>query len=211
MTEEQNPIHLVEREAIALSKLDADCERGYAHLGWLLLQVASLQVWRLHFSTFKDYLKNVATIAKKTVPQLHRYFLTVRDLSDTFSADEMERIGITKAMQLRTAKDYALVLPNAVIEAALDTAVSSTALKKVIATTLKMPEADGDWFDLDAEFYVTAEERALIEDAIRAAEHCEPVTKKTISMSGQRKDIVLKWCMEFLATYGGDSDEARGS
>jgi hypothetical protein len=76
-------------------------------------------------------------------------------------------------------------------------------LKKLISITLRLPEDDGDWFDLGAEFYVNPEERATIEDAVRVAILCDPATKKTISISMQRKDVVLKWCMEFLATYGG--------
>lgn len=204
MTEEQNPIHLVEREAAALSKLDADCERGYAHLGWLLLKVASLQVWRLHFTTFRDYLKSVALTAHRTPEQLQRYFLTVRDLSEDFGASELEAMGITKAMMLRQAKDYALVLPSAVITAALDPKVTAKDLKKTISINLRIPEDEGDWMDLDAAFYVSTEERATIEDAIKAAEHCEPLTKKTISLSAQRKDIILKWAQEFLATYPPD-------
>lgn len=204
MTEEQNPMHQVEKLAQSLWKIDADSESGYAHLGWLLLQIASLQLWRLHFTTFRDYLKSVALIVRRTPEQLQRYFLTVRDLSEDFSAGELESMGITKAMRLRQAKDYALVLPSEVITAALDPKITSKELKKIISTNLKTPEEEGGWFDLSAEFYATAEERATIEDAIKAAEHCEPLTKKTISMSGQRKDIVLKWCMEFLASYSPD-------
>jgi hypothetical protein len=204
MTEEQNPIHLVEREAIALSKLDADCERGYAHLGWLLLQVASLQYWRLHFTTFRDYLKSVAVVAKKTPEQLQRYFLTVRDLSEDFGASELEAMGITKAMMLRQAKDYALVLPSAVITAALDPKVTSKELKKTISLNLRIPEDEGDWMDLEMEFMVTPEQRTLFEQAIDVAMHTEPLTKSTISKSAQMLDVMQKFAMEFLGAHTGD-------
>jgi hypothetical protein len=88
--------------------------------------------------------------------------------------------------------------------AALDPKISSKELKKLISETLKMPEDDGDWMDLGFEFYVTPEERATIEDAIRAAEHCDPVTKKTVAESVQKKDVVLKWAMEFLGAHAGE-------
>ena len=195
-------LRVVNYEAASLAAAEGACESGYAHLGWLLFEVAELQLWRLNYTTFKDYLRSVSEVSKKTVAQLHRYFLTVRDLSDTFSAAQLETIGITKAMQLRKAKDYAIILPKIIAEAALDSRITTQDLKKIISTTLKLPEDDGDWFDLGAEFYVNPEERATIEAAVRAAEQCDPVTKKTIDISMQRKDVVLKWCMEFLATYG---------
>src|ERR1019366_3742349 len=184
-------------QAVLMAELDDQSERGYAHLGWMLLEVADMQYWRVSYPTFRAYLGSVAMVSKKTVGQLQQYSLTVRDLSDTFNLAQLEQMGITKAIRLRSAKDYALVIPSAIINAALDSKVTVKELKRIISVTLKMPEDDGDWFDLDAAFYVSPEERATIEDAVRAAEHCDPVTKKTINMSMQRKDIVLKWCMEF--------------
>jgi hypothetical protein len=195
-------LNAVLAKAQFLASMEHQSERGYATLGWMLFEVAALQLWKVKYETFKDYLRSVSKVSKKTVSQLHRYFLTIRDLSDIFSVAQLEAIGITKAMQLRKAKDYAIVLPKVIVDAALDSRMTTQDLKKIISTTLKLPEDDGDWFDLCAEFYVTSEERATIEAAVRAAEHCDPITKKTIDISMQRKDIVLKWCMEFLATYG---------
>jgi hypothetical protein len=194
-------LEAVRHRAECLAVADKDVEKGYAQLGLMIFEVAELQLWRLHHETFRDYLRSLAMVSKKSAGVLHQYFLTVRDLIDTFTPAQLEVIGITKAIRLRAAKDYAIVLPAAVVSAALDPLVSVKDLKKVIGEALKMPEEDGDWMDLDAAFYVSAEERATIEDAINAAEHCDPVTKRTISASMQRKDIVLKWAQEFLATY----------
>lgn len=194
----------VEQQAKEMAKTEQLCERGYAHLGWLLLEVASMQYWRVHYSTFRDYLKGVALVAKKTPEQLHRYFLTVRDLSEDFSASELESMGITKAMRLRQAKDYALVLPSAIITAALDPKITVKDLKKLISTTLLIPEEEGDWMDCEMEFMVTPEQRTLIEQAIDVAMHTEPLTKSTISKSAQMLDVMQKFAMEFLAGHSGD-------
>src|ERR1035437_1132974 len=192
-------LNQVTYQATGLSESEDECERGYATLGWMLLEVSSMQYWRINHETFRDYLRSVAMVSKKSAAVLHRYFLTVRDLSDTFNLAQLETMGISKAMKLRQAKDYAIVLPKTLIDAALDSKTTIKDLHKLISTTLKMPEDSGDWLDLDFAFYVSAEDRATIEDAIKAAEHCEPMTKKTISAPMQRKDIVLKWCMEFLS------------
>lgn len=194
----------VEQQAKEMAQTEQLCERGYAQLGWLLLEVASMQYWRIHYSTFRDYLKGVALVAKKTPEQLQRYFLTVRDLSDDFSSSELELMGITKAMRLRQAKDYAIVLPSVVITAALDPKVTVKDLKKVISTTLRIPEEEGDWMDCEMEFMVTPEQRAEIEQAIDVAMHTEPLTKSTISKSAQMLDVMQKFAREFLSSHTGD-------
>jgi len=194
----------IDEKAYLMALTEAGIERGYAHIGLMLLEVAEMQYWRVRHDSFREYLKVVAAKAKRSPGQLQQYFLTVRDLMDTFTPAEMETIGITKATKLRQAKDYALVLPQTLKTAALDPKISSKELKKLISETLKMPEDDGDWMDLGFEFYVTPEERATIEDAIRAAEHCDPVTKKTVAESVQKKDVVLKWAMEFLGAHAGE-------
>lgn len=187
-----------------LASTDGACESGYARLGWLLLEVAQLQLWRIHHDTFRAYLRALAIDSTKTVETLHRYFLTVRDLSDTFTCAQLEVMGISKAMKLRQAKEYAIVLPQEVVTAALDPKVTVKELQKVIAVILKMPEEEGDWMDLEFEFMVSAEQRELFEQVINVAMHTEPLTKSTISKSAQMLDIMVKLSMEFLGSHSGD-------
>lgn len=194
----------VNNQAIDMAMIDGQSESGYARLGWLLLEVATMQYWKVHHETFRDYLKTVAMVSKKSAAQLQQYFLTVRDLSDTFDLPQLELMGITKAIRLRQAKDYAIVLPASIVNAALDPAVTVKDLKKLISVTLKMPDEDGDWINLDFEFMVSPEERITLESAVDIAMHTEPVTKSTISKTAQMKDVALKFAMEFLSSHSGD-------
>ena len=194
----------VTARAEEMAKQEDSLESGYARLGYMLLEVSEMQYWRVQHNTFRDYLKAVAMVSRKTPAQLMQYFLTVRDLLDTFNVTQLETMGITKAIRLRAAKDYLLVIPEQVMGAALDPNVTVKELKDMISKLMGAPEEEGDWMDCGFEFYVSPEERATIEDAIRVAEHTEPLTKKTISESMQRKDVVLKWCMEFLGAHSGD-------
>lgn len=196
----------IEKQAADMAIAENGVERGYAHLGWMILEVAEMQYWRVKHDTFRDYLVGVASRAKKTVPQIQRYFLTVRDLIDTFTAKQLEDMGITKAIKLRAAKDYAIVLPKVVIDAALDPDVTVAGLKKVISVALKMPEEEGDWMDCEMEFMVTPEQRTLIEGTINIAMHTEPLTKTTISKSAQMLDVMTKFCMEFGGAHSGDGN-----
>lgn len=194
----------VEVVAKEMAQTEQICERGYATLGYLILEVSEMQYWKVHYSTFRDYLKGVALISKKTPQQLHRYFITVRDLIDEFTPSQLEEIGITKAMRLRQAKDYAIVLPPEIISAALDPKVTVRDLKKLISTTLRLPEEDGDYMDLEMEFVVSPEQRQLIEQAIAVAIRTDPITKSTISKSAQMLDVFQKLAMEFLGAHSGD-------
>ena len=204
MTDGSSWLRNVETQAAKMATAEDGLERGYASLGWMLLEVAEMQYWRVHHPTFRDYLKSVAMKSRKTPGQLQQYFLTVRDLSDTFSPAQLETMGITKAIRLRAAKDYAIVLPQAVVDAALDQKVTAKELKKVISVALKMPEEEGDWMDLEMEFMVTPEQRKFAEQVIETAMHTEPLTKTTVSRSAQMWDVFEKLGMEFLSAHSGD-------
>jgi hypothetical protein len=197
-------LNAVSHQAAVLAAAEGQCDRGYAKLGWMLLEVATMQYWRIQHETFRDYLRAVAMVSKKSSGQLHQYFLTVRDLSDTFNLSQLEAMGITKAIKLRAAKDYAIVLPEDVVRAALDPTITAKELQKLISTTLKMPEEEGDWMDLEFEFMVSPEQRELFEQVINVAMHTEPLTKSTISKSAQMLDVMTKLAQEFLGAHSGD-------
>jgi hypothetical protein len=196
----------IDAHAYQMALAEDGIERGFAHIGLMLLEAAEMEYWRVRHDTFREYLKVVAAKAKRSPGQLQQYFLTVRDLMDTFTPAEMETIGITKATKLRQAKDYALVLPQTLKTAALDPKISSKELKKLISETLKMPEDDGDYLDCEMEFMVTPEQRATIEQAIEVAKHTEPLTKSTISQSAQMLDVMMKLSQEFLGAHSGDGN-----
>lgn len=191
----------VNNQVAMLASAENKLEQGYAYLGYLLLEVHEMQYWRIQFESFRAYLQSVADEYHRSAGRLHQYFLTVRDLSDTFNRTQLETMGITKACQLRGAKDYAIVLPPSICDAALDPNVTVQELRKLIAAVLKFPDEVGDWMDLEFEFMVSPEERATLEAAIEAARRCDPVTKSTISKSAQMKDIALKLAMEFLGGH----------
>lgn len=195
-------LEAVNQEAIKMAAVNDGLEKGYAHLGWMLLETSEMQYWRVLYNTFNDYVDSVAKIAKKTRNQLQRYMLTVRDLSNVFTPEQLERIGITKAMRLRTIKEYAIVLPQLVIDAALNSEVTAAELKSLSAKAIKFPEDDtADWMDCGFEFIVNAEEHATIEAGILAARRADPITKSDIDESAQMKDVMMKLCQEFLGAH----------
>ena len=204
MSSEQarNILQATEREAEKLGDFSSDLEYGFVGLGFRLLEVAELRYWQVQYEKFRDYVQDLAPKCGKTPDQLHRYFLTVRDLSDTFTKEQLQLMGITKAMFIRGKKDYLVIMPQEVVDAAVNPDVTVAELKEITSKFLNEPEDEGDWMDLGAEFYVSAEERATLEDAIKSAMHTDPVIKLTNSKSAQMKDVVLRWAMEFLGSHG---------
>ena len=195
----------VDAKAAEMAAATDSCESGFAHLGYLLLEVAEMQYWRVKFDTFQEYLKSVGKAAKKTPGELQKYFLTVRDLIDTFNPDQLEKMGITKAIKLRNAKDYAIVLPQTVIDAALNPEVTVKDLKEVIARALKMPEDEkAEYIDLEFEFLATPERKEFVNQVLYAVDHTEPFPKKTISAAEQAWQRFEKMGMEFLGAHSGD-------
>ena len=206
MSEAESLLKSVNIRAAELADNEKNSESGYVSLGWMMLEVAEMGYWHVRYDSFTEYLKTVAQISKRSVPQLRQYFLAVRDLSSTFGSVDLERMGISKAVKLRQAKDYANILPQNIVDAALDSTVSVKDLRKLIAIELKMPEDKGDHMDLECEFMVSPEQRALITQAIDVAMHTEPLTKATISKSQQMLDVITKFAMEFLGAHNGDGN-----
>jgi len=206
MDEAASVLKRVDTQVAMLASAENGLERGYAYLGYLLLEVYEMQYWRVHFDSFRGYLNGIAEKFNRSAGRLQQYFLTVRDLSDTFTRPQLEGIGITKAIQLRQAKDYAIVLPSNVVTAALDPKVTAHELRKLIAVTLRMPDDEGDWMDLGFEFMVTPEERITLEAAVSAAMHCDPAIKSTISKPAQMKEVALRFAMEFLGAHSEPAD-----
>jgi hypothetical protein len=179
-------------------------EHGYASLGFMILEVAEMQYWRLGFESFTDYLISVSEIVKKSIGQLKQYLFTVRDLSQVFNRQQLETMGIGKAILLRKTKDYALVFPQTIIDAALDQNITTKDLKTIIENTLHIPkdEEPGEWIDLS--FLGSPEDVALVGQAMLAARREDPIIKETLEEQAQIAECVRRWCMNYLADYGGN-------
>ena len=71
-TDAGDALKRVDTQASEMALAEDNLERGYAHLGVMLLEVAEMQYWRLQYGTFREYLKSVSEKSKKTVGQLQQ-------------------------------------------------------------------------------------------------------------------------------------------
>lgn len=189
-------------QAEKMASDEANLETGFAHLGFLILESVEMQYWRVQFENFRQYLESISKVSKKSVPQLKQYFLTARDLSDSFSREQLESMGITKALRLLKAKRYTQTIPPDIAAAALDPTITAAELKKKIQLKFNMPKDDpgADWFELG--FIVTPEEHTLILDTLRVMRRVDPMTSEALDEEAQNKDAFMKMCLECLGTYG---------
>ena len=102
---------------------------------------------------------------------------------------------------MRKNLDFLIVFPPDIVEKALSPAVTAAELKSAIKQHLNFGDEEVDWLDCEMEFAVTPEQRATIEDAIKAAMLADPPTKQSISKSAQMLDVMMKLSQEFLGAH----------
>lgn len=188
--------------ACQLGKNATALDNGFASLGYQLLEMVEMGYWKLFFPNWAAYREQLAKDCGISEDRLQRYWLTVRDLLPYFTKDSIEKMGITKAMTMRSVVSKIGKPPADVISAALDPAKTLKDLKKTIAVVTKLPEDEpGEYVDFEMEFVATPEEKATIEDGIQAALNEEPVVSEKIAKSMRLKEAMLRLAMNFLADH----------
>lgn len=211
MTEELvNPIAQAKLAEVStlvanLAGAEQQIERGYGKLAFLLKEVSEHRYWEGAFKSFGEYLKDLGQTFKLGRSQFYNYLSAARDLSGDLTEDQLNTMGISKALVLRDAKEINPVLPANAIEHALDPSVTVKDLKKMLFEAKSLPQAeDGSWMDLDLSCMASDNERLIINSAFNAARHGDPTIDETKAESTQKKEALLKICMEYASTHSGD-------
>ena len=187
-------------------------EQGYAKLAFLLEDVAENRYWHGTYESFGDFVTHISTTFNIGKSQLYNYRSAARDLEGAVTQEQMDTMGISKALALREARNNTGDVPQNVIEAALDPKTSVKDIKKLLfdAGQITKPE-DGTWMDLDFSCYVTDSEKQEIQDAANAARHLDPPIQESLPPFVQRKEILLRFAREFLAAYADSVvEDGRG-
>ena len=193
---------LQEVEALVkrLSEAEAMLESGYAKLGSLLEEVAEARHWIGSYDSFGEFLEHISTTYNVGKSQLYNYRSAVRDLSGAVSPEQLDQMGISKALALRGTQNATGSIPENVLSAALDSKTTVKDLKKLLfeASHLAQPE-DGTWRDADLSCYYTEEEWLVVNSAANAARHIDPPVDEKLPAFMQRKIILIRLAQEFLA------------
>ena len=195
----------LEEQLSAVRVHEAALETGYVELGRNFLRVRQKRYWCSpsfgSHRTWTDYIESFHERIGRF--QLFRIVGVVETLSDRVSDSDLMKMGITKAAVLRSLvlEKPDSQLPENVVDAALDPKSTVEDLRKVIfEETNVQQEHPGKYRDLGG-FYATDEEWEEVKRACDVAERVDPPISKEIPKWAKVKEIVIRLCREFLATY----------
>ena len=192
----------IETLVATLAGVEGQLEGGYAKLAYLLRDASENRYWEGPYKSFGEFVTHLSSKYYLGRASLYNYMSTARELGDDVTQEQLNNMGISKAMVLRDAKKEKGILPADSVSKAVESGVTVKELKKLLfeASNDFGPD-DGTWMDCGFEFYASDEERALINDAANAARRIDPVIEEKGKDFMQRKEILLRFCREFLAAY----------
>jgi len=175
----------------------------WVRLGVLVHTVRAKKYWlEAGCQNFGQYVEYVGLRVGKGRSQVYQYVSVAETLLPQISEAVLTEMGITDANELKKmAVATGKPVPQNIIDAALDPDKTIDHLKADIAdVTHEAPVDKGKWFDLGG-FYLTDDEKALVGSAYKTATQLDPVIRHDIPGHIQTKEVVLRWCQEFLSTY----------
>jgi hypothetical protein len=179
-------------------------EHGYATLGSLLAEVQSNKYWQaLGYPSFGKYIAHLSETYNKGRSQLYHYFGTVKELAPFIAKEELNEMGISKAAELKPFARAGTLTPE-IIEQAKNPKTTVKDLRKILFDS-DQPEGTpttpkGEWLDLEAAFYVTADEKSEILDALKAAANTDPIEPVGSKPWQKMKNIIIKMSREYLSS-----------
>lgn len=195
----------IEQVAAAIKTNEQVLDSNWVYLGCLTHKVRQNKYWQNYgHRSFGSYVASIAPKVDKERSQIYLYTTVAEKLLPQIKEEDLISMGATKANEL---KKYVIesgkLVPQELIDAALDPNKKIDEIRAAVSDALhKTPEETGKWFDLKG-FYVTDEERQLIEETIELAKNIDPVIPHNIPEHVQRKEAILRLAMEFQSTYGG--------
>lgn len=175
----------------------------WVELGIQVHDVRTKKYWlNAGYKNFGEYVEYVGKRVKKGRSQIYQYTTVAEKLLPQISAETLTEMGITDANELKKlATSSGKLIPQEIINSALDPEKTTEQLIAEIAgSTNQQPEEKGKWFNLGG-FYLTDDEKKLVESAFKTATQLDPVVPHDIPQHVQTKEVVVRWCQEFLSTY----------
>ena len=191
--------------------------RSYARLGGYLREVKQQQFWITYgFDRFSTYLEQIRERIGRQRSQVYGYLSVAETLLPLMSEEDLERVGITRAYELRR-----LVLGGGSLEATLpqteeekdqpsvrimdyaaDPKVTAALLHVKVNELLHVHEGPrGPWLELNG-FYATADERKEIDQFWALGRQVLQIPAEAEEYEA-KKQIFMAAVREFVGTYSG--------
>lgn len=202
MSETEKSATEVNNQISELLAAESKIEAGYSRLGALLYEVSVKKYWQaLGYRSFGGYMEAISEKHSKSRSQLYNYFSTVREISPYINSDQMSLIGIAKAAKLaKSIKKSGFPPTQETINYALDGKVTTQDFSRILFEDDLSEQPPGTWLDQSG-FYVTPEEKLVIEAAEEAAAKVDPAIRPDVPDHIRRKEVRLRLSMEFLSSH----------
>lgn len=186
----------------------ANLMRMYAQLGAALLEVRNTRAWmhRDHHS-WNAYLKEASERFGRGRTALYGYVSVAEQLLPIAGHDDLVRMGVTKASALaQFVKTTGRRPSDELMQAALDNGVRIEDFQNQVHEEGHIfPAERGKWHTLG--FFADDSEWLEIKQAIECAKGVDPAIPNDMPEPAQVREVLLRFCREFVSTYGGENGE----
>ena len=178
-------------------------EQSWTRLGVLLSEFKQKELWR-HYSeyqTYDDFIHELGERFKRGRTILYGYVGAVEALLPIMTAEKIEQMGISKALELKRAMKQlnGKPLPEAVIASALSGSTAKELRADIGKALNAAPDEKGTWLDLGGMF-MTTDERKEFKEAFLMTEGLLGLSN-TVPDHIRRKEVLLTWMREWYGTH----------
>jgi hypothetical protein len=180
-------------------------EQSWTRLGILLAEFKMKEHWRkfAEYKTLDDFIRELKHKFNRGRTQLYGYMGACETMLPLCSRNELEKMGISKVLELKRAVKQLPVgteLPQELVQKALNPEATAKELRADVGKFLHAaPDDHGTWMDLDG-FYITPEERKEFKEAWLATEALLNI-KPDVPEHLRRKAVFLTWMREWWGTH----------
>lgn len=181
-------------------------DQSWMRLGRLLASFKAAECWReLDYGNFDAFMLELRDKYHRGRTQLWAYLSVAETLGSVIPAETLERIGISKAMELKRAMVRSgKQLPAALVAAAEESTTTIKELRGLVGEALNLTDdrTPGTWFDFDGCF-MTKDEREEFKAAVIITEHLLELSRD-LPDHMRRKVIFFAWLQEFIGTHAAE-------
>ena len=178
---------------------------NWVKLGTLVHKIRQKKYWEYFgYHSFGSYVANLEPKINKKRSQVYLCIGVAEALTPHIHEEQLVEMGISKANELsKYTKQSGKLVPDDLLASALNPDKDVEEIRSEVAALLHSTVIEkGKWYDIGG-FYVSDEEKQLIEDTIELAKRIDPVISHELPEHAQRKEVILRFVYEFQATYAG--------
>lgn len=200
----------VETLLSTISESEWNLGKGLVQLGNTLFEIRRGKVWKeWGHESFGAYIDTIREKIDKSRSHLYSAISVAEKLLPSVEESVLEEMGIGKASALaKHVKNTGQPPSDELVEKARDPKTTIKELRAELHQEIH-PDDKGVFWDLKG-FFVTEDERDVLLRAFKVAETTDPAIPKETSDSMRRKEIFMRFAMEYLSQYEG-KDEPQPS